>query len=115
MNEVYTTQTQADSYDTTRPLLDSMYAEFKELSKKKPDAAVSKNKLKIVNRLLERVRSVLADEDSIVFLDLLDEDDLPQSSDVTLMLSQYDAAMNSFRKKYYGYNQRLSEHIWFIR
>ena len=98
-----TTIDRANTYDTTMPLLNSMYAEFKELSKKKPEAAVSKNKIKIVNRLLEKVREVLIEEESIEFLDLLDEDDVPQTSDVTLILSQYVAAMNGFHSKYYGY------------
>ncbi|RUR30326.1 hypothetical protein ELY33_11000 [Vreelandella andesensis] len=85
------------------PLLNSMHAEFKELAKKKPEAAVSKNEIKIVNRLLEKVREVLIEEDSIGFLDILDEDDVPQTSDVTLILLQYVAAMKGFYYKYYGY------------
>ena len=51
-----TTSDKAATHDTTMPLLDSMYSEFKELSKKKPDAAVSKSKINIANRLLARVR-----------------------------------------------------------
>ncbi|OLF59343.1 hypothetical protein BTN33_12145 [Aeromonas veronii] len=94
------------------PLLAAMYTEFKEISKKKPDAAVSKSKMKIVNRLLEKVRTVLSDEESIDFLDMLDEDDVPQASDVTLILSQYMAAMNAFHDKHYGWNG--SNHVWFI-
>jgi len=99
--------------NTTMPLLESMYTEFKDLAKKKPDAAVSKNKIDIANRLLSKVRVVLKDEESIDFLDLLDEDDIPQASDVTLMLSQYVAAMKAFRNKYYGWNG--SENNWFIK
>lgn len=113
-NNYYTTKNKAENYDTTRPLLNSMFSEFKDLSKKKPDAAVSKNKLKVVNRLLERVRVVLADEETIDFLDLLDEDDIPQASDVTLMLSQYDAAMDSFYGKHYGWDSSQGEYCWFI-
>ena len=89
-----------------------MFGEFKELSKKKPDAAVSKSKITIVNRLLEKLRLVLADEDAIDFLDLLDEDDVPQASDVTLILSQYVASMDAFHAKYYGWDG--TEHVWFI-
>lgn len=106
-----TTPEKASTHDTTMPLLQSMYAEFKELSKKKPDAAVSKRKINITNRLLTRVRVVLSDEESIDFLDLLDEDDVPQVSDVTLVLSQYVAAMKEFHKKYHGWDG--SEHRWF--
>ncbi|SFU61108.1 hypothetical protein [Nitrosospira multiformis] len=35
------------------------------------------------------------------FLDLIDEDGIPQVSDVTLILSQYVSAMRGFRNKYY--------------
>ena len=89
-----------------------MYSEFKELSKKKPDAAVSKSKINIANRLLTRVRTVLSNEESIDFLDLLDEDEIPQISDVTLILSQYVAAMGEFYSKHHGWDG--AEHRWFI-
>lgn len=107
-----TTLGKASDHDVTMPLLQSMYDEFKELSKKKPEAALGKGKVKIVNRLLERVCDVLAGEASMDFLDMLDEDDIPQNSDVVLMLSQYVAAMNAFKEKYYGYNG--SEYAWFL-
>ena len=109
----YTTKEKARTHDTMTPLLQAMYAEFKELSKKKPDSAVSKSKIKIVNRLLERVKTVLSDEESIEFLDMLDEDDVPQASDVTLILSQYVAAMDAFHDKHYGWNG--SDRAWFIK
>lgn len=102
----------ASTHDTIMPLLEAMYKEFKELSKKKPDAAISKSKINLANRLLQKVRFVLGDEESIDFLDLIEEDDVPQASDVTLMLSQYVAAMESFHNKYYGWNG--DDHDWFI-
>lgn len=111
--KLHTTLEKASTHDTTMPLIEAMYAEFKELSKKKPDSAVSKSKIKITNRLLERVRVVLSDEESIDFLDILDEDDVPQASDVTLILSQYVAAMKAFHSKYYGWNGRDND--WFIK
>lgn len=114
MSELYyTTKEKADSYDVTMPLLKAMYVEFKALSSKKPDAAVSKSKIKITNRLLEKVREVLEDSSAIDFLDLLDEDDIPQASDVILILSQYVASMEIFHKEHYGlYN---SEYQWVIK
>ncbi|WP_198425102.1 hypothetical protein [Pantoea agglomerans] len=111
-DKIYTAQEKAQTHDTTMPLLKAMYFEFKEISKKKPDSAVSKGKIRIVNRLLEKVKTVLSDEESIIFLDLLDEDDVPQASDVTLILSQYVAAMDAFHDKYYGWDG--SDHNWFI-
>jgi hypothetical protein len=101
-----------DTYETTIPLLRAMYIEFQDLSKKKPDAAVSKSKIKIANRLLSEARTVLIDEKTIGFLDLIDEDDVPQVSDVTLIMSQYVAAMGAFREKYYGFDGVRS--TWFI-
>jgi hypothetical protein len=94
------------------PLLQSMFAEFKELSKKKPDGAVNKSKIKVINRLLTKCREVLQSELSIDYLDLLEEDDLPQNSDVVLMLSQYVAAMKKFHDDHYGFDG--SEHKWFV-
>lgn len=111
-DKFYTTEQKAQTHDNMTPLLEAMYAEFKEISKKKPDSAVSKSKIKIVNRLLEKVRTVLSDEESIGFLDVLDEDEVPQASDVTLILSQYVASMNAFRAKHYGWDG--SNHTWFI-
>lgn len=95
-----TTPEKASTYDTTMPFLRSMYTEFKDLSKKKPDTAVSKSKIKIANRLLTKLQTVLIDEEFITFLDLVDEDAVPQVSDVTLILSQYVVAMKEFRSKY---------------
>lgn len=108
-----TTSKKAATHDVTMPLLHAMFEEFKELAKKKPEAAVNKRKLAIANRLLQRVREVLADEESIEFLDLLDEDDVPQVSDVTLIFSQYVAAMLVFKSKYHGWNG--ADHAWFIK
>jgi hypothetical protein len=106
-----TTAKKASTHDVMTPLLSAMYEEFKELSKKKPEAVVSKSKLLIANRLLERIREVLSTEESIEFLDLLNEDDMPQVSDVTLIFSQYVAAMHAFKGKYHGWDG--FEHRWF--
>ena len=107
-----TDQSKAGKHDTTMPLLEAMYLEFKELSKKTPSAVISKQKITIVNRLLTSLSEVLANEDSIKFLDVLDEDNVPQISDVTLMLSQYVAAMKAFKEKYYGWDGM--SHRWYL-
>lgn len=109
-SESYTTELKVNLFEGSKPLLESMYLEFKELAKKKPDASINKNKIKIVNLLLERLRTILVDENTIEFLDMFDEDDVPQTSDVTLILSQYVAAMKSFKAKYHVFNGIT--HIW---
>jgi hypothetical protein len=108
-----TTLKKSSTHDVMSPLLAAMYAEFKELSKKKPESAISKNKVLIANRLLVKIREVLATEDSIEFLDVLNEDDIPQVSDVTLIFSQYVAAMKAFKSKYYGWDG--SENVWSVK
>ncbi|MCX7098391.1 MAG: hypothetical protein NTV43_10875 [Methylococcales bacterium] len=113
--QAYITTDKVLAYKTTVELLNSMYMEFKDLSKKKPDAAVNKSKINITNQLLTKVRTVLNDEESIEFLDLLDEDDIPQVSDITLILSQYEAAMTAFKKKYYGYIDFEHKYQWYAK
>jgi hypothetical protein len=102
-----------DLYEVVMPLLAAMHQEFKELSRKKPDSVLSLSKVKPVNRLFESCRKVLELEQSLQFLDLIDEDDIPQNSDVVLMLSQYVAAMKQFRSTYYGWDESEKESRWF--
>ncbi|HUW10419.1 MAG TPA: hypothetical protein VM537_11875 [Anaerolineae bacterium] len=110
-----TTSDRADLYEVVMPLLQAMYHEFKDFSKKKPDGAVGKNTILVTNRLLRKCRTVLESEPSLEFLDLLNEDDVPHNSDVILMLSQYVAAMEQFKGSYYGYDDFLEGHTWSIR
>lgn len=112
MAKTKTTPAKATLYEVTSPLLDSMYGEFKELSKKKPDGVPSETKINVVNRLLQACREILADEKSLQFLDLVDKDTVPQYSDVVLLLSQYSAAMKAFHSTYYGWNG--VDHDWFV-
>ncbi|MEH2373064.1 hypothetical protein [Nostoc sp.] len=107
-----TSSENVELYEIIIPLLHAMRSEFKELSKKKPEAVLNKSKMKIVNRLLQSCRKILASEASFDYLDLIDEDDVPQNSDVVLMLSQYVAAMNQFHSTYYGSDGE--KYRWFI-
>lgn len=96
-----TTKEKVETYVAIEPLLGAMFNEFKELSKKKPEGVVNKNKIRIVNRLLFKCKDVLQNEISIDYLDIIDEDDVPQNSDIVLMLSQYNAAMLRYLAMYY--------------
>jgi hypothetical protein len=108
----FTTSEKGNIYGVIMPLLKAMHLEFKELSKKKPDSVLSVNKVKIVNRLLDSCREVLELEKSLQFLDLIDEDSIPQNSDVVLMLSQYVAAMNQYYSNYYVWDG--VKHSWHV-
>ncbi len=88
--------------------------QIKDLSKKKPDATLSQTKVKIINRLLEDVRKFLVDETSIKYLDLIEDENLPQYSDVAIVLSQYSAALTQFQNKYYRQNESYNME-WYIK
>lgn len=68
----------------------SIYEEISLLSKKNPNDAVNKFKLKFVNKLLSHINDFL-DKMYKPFddFDNFDEDDIPQNSDVVFILSQY--------------------------
>jgi hypothetical protein len=83
------------------PLLTAMFREFQEASKRKPDGLLNVRKIAIVNRLLKDVFCILDAEPSRAYLDLLDEDAVPQNGDVALMLGQTVAAMDAFKEKYF--------------
>lgn len=112
MSDQSTTVDKANRYMVALPLLTSLYAEFDKLAKKKPDAVLNKQKLKAVKRIVDECRVILEGESSLQFLDEVHEDDIPQNSDTLLLLSQYSAAMKSFKGKYYGFDGR--EHRWFV-
>lgn len=79
-----------DVFEKLSGQLLSVYEEISLLSKKSPNDAVNKFKLKFVNKLLVDSNEFLGkkyrpfDE-----FDSFDEDDVPQNSDVVFVLSQY--------------------------
>jgi len=96
-----TTRERVATYVVVEPLLKTLFDEMKDLAKKKPDAALSKTKIKIVNRLLEQSQLVLAVEPELKFLDLLDaEGAIAQASDAVLMIGQFVSAMGTFSSRY---------------
>jgi hypothetical protein len=80
-----------------------------ELSKKKQDGIVNALKIRNLNRLLTELSKLLERDPSREFVELLDEDTLPQNSDVVLLLSQWLEALNQYKAKHGGmdsYNWR---------
>ncbi len=112
-SEDATTPERVAQYQALMPLLEAMFREFKELAKKKPDGALNTRKVAMVNRLLKDVLAIVEDEPTKPYLDLLDEDDLPQNSDVLLILSQFDAALTAFYKRYYRTDPKTFNSQWY--
>jgi hypothetical protein len=88
-----------------------LLSEVRELSKKKPDATLSNGKVKIINRVLIDLKGVLETEDEGKYLDLLDDQMLPQNSDALLVMVQYKTALLAFEKKY---RKKINEELYWI-
>lgn len=110
-----TSKEKANNHELLSPMLDSVYNEIKELSKKKQDDTLNKLKVRMINRILEQVKELLAEEPTAQFLDLLDDETLPTNSDAVLMLAQFQAAMMQFKTKYYGYDSVKMETRWYTK
>ncbi|BDS11480.1 hypothetical protein [Aureispira anguillae] len=99
-NENLPTNAQVELFKMLDVLLNSIYFEMKEFSKKKPDEPLNKFKVKNVNRVLEQIKDILKAEPTSPFLDILNEDTLPTNSDAILVIGQFRASMARFQKKY---------------
>lgn len=79
-----------DLFEKLSGQLLSIYEEISLLSKKNPNDAVNKFKLKFVNKMICQCNDYFQ-EKYIPFddFDKFDEDDIPQNSDVVFILSQY--------------------------
>jgi hypothetical protein len=93
----------AEQFDMLFPILNSVFNEIKELSKKKQDGVLNEIKVKMTNRILSKVKLILKDDPTLEFLDLLDEESLPTNSDAVLIISQFKAAMEQYKAKHYGW------------
>jgi hypothetical protein len=102
------------SHDSLMPLLQAMFREFQDASKKKADAVLNKRKVEIVNRLLADVFKILDGEHTRAYVDLLDDNDLPQNGDVVLILGQAVAAMEAFKSKYFSWDSSQMEDRWML-
>ena len=93
--------------------VDKLLSDFLELSKKKPNDAVNKFKLKIVNNLLAIANKILTKK-YMPFddFDLFDEDDLPTNSDVVVIIAQYVACLKKFGRDSTEYQDYT--HYWVI-
>jgi len=112
VTSIFTTKDKANKHELLSPMLDSVYNEIKELSKKKQDESLNKLKVKMINKILEQLKELLEEEPTVQFLDPLDDETLPTNSDAVLILAQFQAAMRQFKTKYYGYDSASREDRW---
>lgn len=96
--------------------LESFYDEISILSKKKPDEVVNKFKLTFINQTVTKVNALLGDSYR-PFLDFqtFDEVTLPTTSDVVMMLSQYLASMDRYRRDHTYYDDIEFTTLWWVK
>ncbi len=109
--EEFTIKEKGEKHEMLSPMLDAIYNEVKELSKRKQDDVLNKLKVKMINRILEQIKEIVAEESTAQFIDLLDDETLPSNSDAVLILAQFQAAMKQFEDKYYHYKSGFGN-IW---
>ena len=92
------TKNEVDVFEKLSGQLISVYEEVSLLSKKNPNDAVNKFKLKFLNNLIDKSNKFLSNEyKPFDDFDIFDEDDMPQNSDVVFILSQYLQCFEKFR------------------
>lgn len=113
--EHITTDAAVAVYETAIEVFKALLKEVRELSKKKPDATLSGNKVKVVNAVLSDFLSILESEPEGKYLSLLEDEELPQVSDALMMMVQFEAALTAFHgryRKYIKYGRFDGEHFW---
>jgi hypothetical protein len=107
------TEEQAATYDRLVPMLEAAHREMSELSKKKQDGVINTLKIKMLNRLLGELSKIIEKDPSYAFVDMLDEETLPQNSDAVLVLSQWRAALTQYKGRHHGYDSQGGTQRWF--
>ncbi len=70
-------------------------SDFRRLSDKKPNDTLNSFKLELVNSAIAEINSLLQGELPIAGFEQFDDAELPNNSDVLLVLSLYEAELNS--------------------
>ncbi|GGH88583.1 hypothetical protein JOD43_004255 [Pullulanibacillus pueri] len=85
-------------FEKTNAQLEGLFNEIGTLSKKKPDDAINKFKLKFINQIILESNDILGDL-NLPFADFrgFEEEDMPSNSDVVIILSQYLNCLEKLR------------------
>ncbi len=88
--------TEVNKFEKVQGQFEGLYKEIGILSKKSPNDAVNKFKLKFINQILAEANTLLTKGyKPFQGFDLFEDEDLPSNSDVTMIFEQY---LNCFEK-----------------
>lgn len=87
-----------DVFEKLTVQLDGIYQELSILAKKTPNGAVNAFKLSLVNNILRQCNQLLGEKyKPFAEFETFSQDELPSSSDVTFIISQYIECAEKFR------------------
>ncbi|MCY4361118.1 MAG: hypothetical protein OXE42_02870 [Gammaproteobacteria bacterium] len=93
------TQEDVEILEKTIGQLDTIYIEISLLSKKSPNDAVNTFKLKLINSVLQLANTILGDGyKPFDEFEQFNKDDVPSTSDVVFVISQYRKEIKRFRE-----------------
>ena len=110
-----TTDAAIQVYTSAKGVFEALLHEVRELSRKKPDATMSSSKVQLINNVLKDLLEILKGEPEGKYLQALEDADLPQVSDALMMMVQFEAALVTFREKYFRYVRNgytSGDHFW---
>ena len=91
-------QEQVDIFEKVHAQLEGLHNEISALSKKSQNDALNKFKLKFVNQILVDANTVLGDSNKpFADFDVFNDDEIPTTSDVAMILTQYLSCFEKLR------------------
>lgn len=109
------TKNEVNKFEKVQAQMAGIYNEVGILSKKSPNDAVSKFKLKFINQLLAEANELLKNEyKPFEGFEIFDVDDLPTNSDVTMMFEQYINCLEKLRNDNIVFSTSSYEWYWAV-
>jgi len=92
------TKQEVDTFEKVQSQLDGLHSEISALSKKSQNDSLNKFKLKFVNQILKNANTLLGEKyKPFDDFDLFTEEEMPTTSDVAMMLTQYLSCFEKLR------------------
>lgn len=109
------TKEEIDKFEKTQSQIDGFYKEIGILSKKNPNDAVNKFKLKFINQVIEDANSLLkGNYKPLDGFDKFEDDELPSNSDVTMIFEQYKSCLEKLRSDNISTKDFIHGWFWVI-
>ncbi|MBN9392183.1 MAG: hypothetical protein J0I20_29365 [Chloroflexi bacterium] len=91
-------RSEIELFEKVTTQLNGLYREIAILTNKAPNGTINKFKLKFINTTLASLNGILGEKfRPFPEFDVFDVDDLPNNSDVSLILTQYKDSASNFK------------------